>query len=47
MRRTEKLGSQDLNLDLTAPKAGGLPLHHSPTDLQGFLAYVRLDDGVF
>src|SRR5664280_1767589 len=25
-----KLGSPDLNRDLTAPKAGGLPLHHSP-----------------
>jgi hypothetical protein len=25
-----RLGSQDSNLDLTAPKAGGLPLHHSP-----------------
>jgi hypothetical protein len=26
-----RLGSPDLNRDLTAPKAGGLPLHHSPT----------------
>lgn len=25
-----QLGSPDLNRDLTAPKAGGLPLHHSP-----------------
>ncbi len=36
-RKLLQLGSPDLNRDLTAPKAGGLPLHHSPVHWPGGL----------
>ena len=29
--RRDRINAERLNRDLTAPKAGGLPLHHSPT----------------